>query len=297
MVQMSISACMHSRPSVKLPPHLTTTGESPITLHRRRSKDKIVVVVGATGTGKSRLAVDLATRFDGEVINSDKIQVYKGLDVIANKVTAAERRRVPHHLIDFVDPDEDFTAEDYVRHASAAADSIARRGRLPIVAGGSVPFAGALAADRIDSYEFCFLWVDVAMDVLRSVLSKRVDEMVEQGLVEEARRFYAPDGDYSRGLRRAIGVPEMDEFFRNEAAVDGGRRAELLEAAIDEIKANTHKLACRQVEKILRLPEDLGLPLVRLDATAAFEACGERAAEEWEEAVVGPSTRVLSRFL
>lgn len=297
LVQMSISACMHSRPTVKLPPpHLTSPGNGPITFERHL-KEKVVVVIGATGTGKSRLAIDLATRFGGEVINSDKIQVYKGLDVIANKVTAAERRHVPHHLLDFADPDEEFTAEDYVIHASVAAESIARRRRLPIVAGGSVSLIGALAADRIDFYEFFFLWIDVSMNVLRSVLSKRVDEMVELGLVEEARRFYAPGGDYSRGVRRAIGLPEMHEFFRNEAAVDGGKRAELLEAAIDEIKANTHKLACRQVEKILKLPEDLGLPLVRLDATAAFEAGGKRAAEEWEKVVVGPSTSVLSRFL
>lgn len=291
---MSTSACMHACQTVKLPEHLTTTNDTSIMLRR---KEKVVVVVGATGTGKSRLSIDLATRFSGEVINSDKIQVYKGLDVIANKVAAGERHGVPHHLLGFVDPDADFTADDYVRHASAAAAAIARRGRLPIVAGGSVSFVKALATNRAGACEFCFIWVDVAMRVLRSVLSRRVDKMVELGLVEEARGFYAPGGDYGRGIRRAVGVPEMDEFFRNEGAVGGGRRAELLGAAIQEIKANTHKLACRQVEKILMLPEDLGIELLRLDATAVFEAGGERAAEEWEKVVLEPSMGALSRFL
>lgn len=280
---------MHAPATVKLPERHHNEA--------LRLKEKVVVVVGATGTGKSRLSIDLADRFGGEVINSDKIQVYKGLNVIANKVAAGERRGVPHHLLGFVDPDEDFTADDYVRHASAAASAIAGRGHLPIVAGGSLSFVKALAADRGGACEFCFLWVDVAMRVLRTVLSRRVDEMVELGLVEEARRFYSPGGDYGRGIRRAVGVPEMDEFFRSEGAVDGGRRAELLRAAIHEIKVNTHKLASRQVDKILRLPEDLGVELLRLDATPVFEAAGDPAAEEWKKLVLGPSITALSRFL
>lgn len=291
---MSFSAYMQARPMVKLPESLSDNHT--ITLQRRR-KDKVVVVIGATGTGKSRLSIELATRYSGEVINSDKIQVYKGLDIIANKESDSACRGVPHHLLSFVDPDDDFTAEDYVHHASPAAESIARRGQLPIVAGGSVSLVKALVADRIDTCEFCFLWVDVSMHVLRSVLSKRVDQMVELGLVEEARRFYAPGGDYGRGIRRAIGVPEMDHFFRNEAAVSGGMRAELLEAALDEIKANTYKLACSQVEKILRLSRDLGLQLHRLDATAVLKKRGVDAVEEWQKTVVEPSTRVLSNFV
>ncbi|XP_057806175.1 adenylate isopentenyltransferase 5, chloroplastic-like [Salvia miltiorrhiza] len=287
---------MHSCPTVKLPNHLNN--ETPITLRDSR-KDKVVVVVGATGAGKSRLSIDLATRFNGEVINSDKIQVYKGLDVIANKVAADERRGVPHHLLGFVDPDDDFTADDFVRHASLAAASIASRGRLPIVAGGSLSFVKALALGRAGACEFHFLWVDVAMRVLRTVLSRRVDKMVELGLVEEARGFYAPGGDYGRGIRRAVGVPELDEFFRTEAegVADDGSREELLAAAIDEIKANTHELAYRQVEKIMRLPEDLGVELLRLDATTVFEANNEDAAEEWKKVVLEPSTKALSRFL
>lgn len=294
---MSLSACMQVRPTIKLPENLNTPTNNPMITLPRRRKDKAIIVIGATGTGKSRLSIDIATRYGGEVINSDKIQVYKGLDIISNKITDGERRHVPHHLLDVVDPDEDFTAEDYIHHASAAAESITKRGRLPIITGGSVSFVKALVADRVNTCEFSFLWMDASMHVLGPVLSKRVDVMVERGLVEEAREFYAPDGDYSRGIRRAIGVPEMDKFFRSECGVDDGSRSELLQEAIDEIKDNSCKLACYQVEKILRLSEDLGVEMLRLDATAVLEKSGVGGAVEWRKAVVEPSTRVLSCFV
>ncbi|KAL6535333.1 hypothetical protein OROMI_026707 [Orobanche minor] len=260
----------------------------------------VVVVMGATGTGKSRLAIDLAGIFSGEIINSDKIQVYKGLDVITNKVTDEERRGIPHHLMGIIDhPDEDFTAEDFVRRASLSVGDIIERGRLPIIAGGSNSFIEALVGNQVfrSKYECCFFWVDVSMPVLHSVARKRVDHMVGNGLVAEAREFSG--GDYSRGIRRAIGVSEMDEFFKTEQFVDGVTRAELLKAAIDEIKENTCKLIHRQLEKIFMMGEKLKWRGVhRLDATEAFLRRDEdAAAEAWQRSVVGPSARILSGFL
>lgn len=64
----------------------------------------IIVIIGATGCGKSKLAIELAKVFDGEVISADSMQVYKGLDIITNKVTIEEQQGVPHHLLDFVNP-------------------------------------------------------------------------------------------------------------------------------------------------------------------------------------------------
>ncbi|KAK6146129.1 hypothetical protein DH2020_019998 [Rehmannia glutinosa] len=261
--------------------------------------NKVVVVMGATGTGKSRLAVDLATRFNAEIINSDKIQVYKGLDIITNKVTDGERRGVRHHLIGIIDPSGDFTAEDFVLRASLAADEIIKRSQLPIIAGGSNSFIQALVDDAEfrSKYDCCFLWVDVSMPVLHSFVVNRVDQMVKGGLVAEAREFFEPNGDYSRGIRRAIGVPEMDEFFRKERFVDDEARAKLLKAAIDEIKENTCKLSCRQLEKILIMAEQLKWRIHRLDATQAFLRCGGDATDAWQSSVVEPSTMILSNFL
>ncbi|KAK6146128.1 hypothetical protein DH2020_019997 [Rehmannia glutinosa] len=255
--------------------------------------------MGATGAGKSRLAIDLAIHFDGQIINSDKIQVYKGLDIITNKVTN-ERRGVPHHLLGIIDPDEDFTAEDFVYHASLATDDIIKRSQLPIIAGGSNSFIQALVYDAEfrSKYECCFLWVDVSMPVLHSFVGKRVDQMVEGGLVAEAREFFEPGGDYSHGIRLAIGVPELDEFFKHERIVDGETRAKLLKEAIDEIKENTCMLCCRQFKKILKMAEQLQWRIHRLDATEAFMKCGPGdAAEAWKRSVVGPSTRIVSNFV
>ncbi|XP_047977825.1 adenylate isopentenyltransferase 5, chloroplastic-like [Salvia hispanica] len=254
--------------------------------HRRKEKEKAVVVVGATGTGKSRLSIDLATRFDAEVINSDKMQVYTGLDVVTNKVTEDERRGVPHHLLGFADPAADFGAREFVRHASAAADDITARGRMPIIAGGSNSFVKALVVDDHyfrSRYDYCFLWVDVAAHVLGPRVSGRVDRMVGSGLVEEARGFFSPAGDYSRGARRAIGVPELDGYFRSEGGGGGGGyRERLLEKGIDQIKFNTRALAGRQRQNIMRLAEHLERRMHRLD--------GERPVE-------GLSARIVAQFL
>ncbi|CAI0560012.1 unnamed protein product [Linum tenue] len=251
-------------------------------------KEKVVFVVGPTGTGKSRLAIDLATRFPAEVVNCDKMQVYKGLDVATNKVTDAERRGVPHHLLGVVhDPLVDFAAADFSRRASRVAKSIIARGHLPIIVGGSNSFVEAL-------YDFCFLWVDVALPVLYEFISDRVDRMVDSGLVEEVRAAFDPnDRDYTCGIRRAIGVPELDEYFRS-----GGRSAALLEAAVEKIKENTCRLASRQLKKIQRLNGQLNWSMHRVDATEVFLRSGTPEADEiWEELVAGPSAVIVDQFL
>jgi tRNA dimethylallyltransferase len=104
----------------------------------------IVILLGPTGVGKSRTAVTLALRFGGEIINGDSIQVYRGFDIGTDKPTAGDRRGIPHHLIDSVDPGTQFTAADFVREALGAAADIAGRGRLPFVVGGTGLYLKAL---------------------------------------------------------------------------------------------------------------------------------------------------------
>jgi tRNA dimethylallyltransferase len=97
----------------------------------------VVAVLGSTATGKSALAIALAERFGGEIVNCDSTAVYRGFDIGTDKVGVAERRRVPHHLIDVADPIEDYTAARYASDAAAAIRDIQARGRLPILAGGT----------------------------------------------------------------------------------------------------------------------------------------------------------------
>ena len=96
-----------------------------------------VAVLGSTATGKSALALAIAERFDGEIVNCDSTAVYRGFDIGTDKVPDEQRRGIAHHLIDIVDPTDEYTAAQYARDASAAIRDIHARQRLPIVTGGT----------------------------------------------------------------------------------------------------------------------------------------------------------------
>jgi len=104
----------------------------------------LIALVGPTAAGKSALALRLAEAQGGEIVSCDSLQVYRGLDVGSAKPTPAERRRVPHHLLDVVDPDEPFSAADYARRARVALVSIRERGAAPFVVGGTGLYLRAL---------------------------------------------------------------------------------------------------------------------------------------------------------
>jgi tRNA dimethylallyltransferase len=101
-------------------------------------------VAGPTGSGKTDLALLIAEQFGGEIINCDSLQVYRYFDIGTAKLPLAERRGVPHHLIDILEPDEPFTAGEYARMAREAIAQISARGRLPILAGGTGFYLRAL---------------------------------------------------------------------------------------------------------------------------------------------------------
>src|SRR5438552_1903597 len=96
-----------------------------------------LAVVGPTATGKSALALAVAERYDGEIINCDSTAVYRGFDIGTDKVAAADRRGIAHHLVDIVEPTDEYTAARYARDAAAAIREIHARNRLPILAGGT----------------------------------------------------------------------------------------------------------------------------------------------------------------
>jgi tRNA dimethylallyltransferase len=104
----------------------------------------LVAVVGPTGSGKSDLALDIAQASQGEIVNCDSLQVFRYFDLGTAKTPLAERRGIPHHLLDIVDPDELFTAGEYARLARDAIAAITARGRLPVVVGGTGFYLRAL---------------------------------------------------------------------------------------------------------------------------------------------------------
>ncbi len=103
-----------------------------------------MAVVGPTASGKTALSVELAERFGGEIINADSRQVYRRMDIGTAKPSPEERRRAPHHLLDIVAPNEDFSLGAFLASARDIIEDISRRGRLPFVVGGSGQYIWAL---------------------------------------------------------------------------------------------------------------------------------------------------------
>ena len=107
-------------------------------------KSKIIVVCGPTGVGKTRFALDLALKFGAEIIGADSVQIYRHMDIGSAKPTAEERAAVPHHLVDFIDPAQAFSAADYAATAQEVLHGLYDRGVLPLVVGGTGLYIKAL---------------------------------------------------------------------------------------------------------------------------------------------------------
>ena len=104
----------------------------------------LAAILGPTASGKSVLAVHLAQQFGGEIVSCDSVAVYRGFEIGTAKPTREQRALVPHHLLDVAEPDEPFTAGEYARRARAAIEEIARRGKLPVIVGGTGLYLRAL---------------------------------------------------------------------------------------------------------------------------------------------------------
>ena len=112
------------------------------------SAGKILVVCGPTATGKTRLGIELAREFGGEIVSADSMQIYRRMDIGTAKATAAERAAVPHHMLDVAEPEENWSVARYVAEASRCCDDIRARGKLPILVGGTGLYIDSLIAGR-----------------------------------------------------------------------------------------------------------------------------------------------------
>ncbi|CAN4119466.1 unnamed protein product [Withania somnifera] len=377
------------------------------------SKPKVVVIMGATGSGKSKLAIDLASHFPIEIINADSMQVYQGLDVLTNKVTPQEQKGVPHHLLGTISPSVEFTAKDFRDSAISIINEVWSRNRLPVIVGGTNYYIQALvspflfddsvedaetkrssdsqedeqpdlevdhmsedydcaynrlkdidpvAANRIhpnngrkinqylslyarfgvipskllqertvenwgqvdnSRYHFCFLCVDASLSTLDPFVDRRVDRMVDAGLLKEVLDIYTMDADYTKGLRQAIGVREFELFLRhylvehqkcsdeshiqmpNDQTLkqniqhsvdfpDDNEWKALLTEAIEKVKLNTSRLVRRQRRRLNRLQMLFGWNIHYVDATKSIISGAD---DIWTVEVVNPSVGIIKSFL
>ena len=116
--------------------------------------NKLLIIGGATGTGKSDIAVACAKRLDGEVISADSMQIYRALDIGTAKITCEEMQGIPHHMIDIVDPQDSFTAAEYKEKATEIIQDIVNRGKTPILCGGTGLYVNAILYNLSVSGEF-----------------------------------------------------------------------------------------------------------------------------------------------
>jgi tRNA dimethylallyltransferase len=191
----------------------------------------LIAVVGATTAGKSDLAVDLALALDGEVINADSMQLYRGMDIGTAKLTPAERRGVPHHLLDVWDVTQAASVAEYQDLADAVIAGITARGRVPVLVGGSGLYIRAALGD-LD-----FPGTDEA------IRDRLEAELAERGPAPLYERLRAADPaaaaailpSNGRRIVRALEVIELSgrPFSATMPGYDGGRPAVQLGVQVD----------------------------------------------------------------
>lgn len=164
------------------------------------SKPKILVIVGPTASGKTGLAIELAKRFNGEVISADSRQVYRGLDIGSAKVTKEEMDGVPHHLLDVADPKDVYNAADFKRDAKIAVDDILSRSKLPIICGGTFFYIDALL-EKISLPE-----VEPDLELRAELEEKGAAELLEILEKLDPDRAAAVEKQNPRRLIRAIEI-------------------------------------------------------------------------------------------
>ncbi len=254
----------------------------------------VIVITGPTATGKSDLGIFLAKKLNGEIINADSTQIYKGMNIATNKVKDTEG--VIHHLFDEKSLLEEYTVFDYQRDARKIIDDILSRGKTPILVGGTGLYINAALFDykfedklhdeydeysnddlydmllKVDPntnihlnnrvrvisalnyynangrpysekekdnvllYDTLFIGLTTDREVLYYKINQRVDKMVEEGLVKEAKDLYDL-GIRSKAVMTPIGLKELFEYFDGEVS---------LEKAIEKIKTKSRKYAKRQ---------------------------------------------------
>lgn len=253
----------------------------------------IVVVVGPTGVGKTKLSVELAKKLNAEIINADSMQVYKNLDIATAKVKEEEKEGIPHHLFDICEIEDVYTVYDYQKDARKKIEELESRGKNIVIVGGTGLYIRALLYDyqfqkeektfdfskmenkdlleeiqKIDPscsihinnrrrleryltrllqgdeiekkakplYDFTMIGLTTPRDNLYKRIDERVHTMVEEGVVEEAKKFY-DQKIYSKAIMTGIGYKELYHYFDGEIT---------LEEAIELIQKNSRHYAKRQ---------------------------------------------------
>ena len=216
---------------------LTNVLNSIKSMHLTNSpREKLIVILGATSTGKSSLALTLAENFDTEIISADSMAVYKNFNVGTAKPTQAELERVPHHMIDILDAEEKFSVGEFVRRARPIISEVNRRGKIPIVAGGTGLYIQALVEgyelgegkSLISHYkrtgELIYDAIVFGLTTDRTELYDRINRRTEKifadGLIDEVKNLLASGISPTAQAMLGIGYKEAVEYLQGGATLD-----------------------------------------------------------------------------
>ena len=219
-------------------------------------QEKIIVILGATATGKSSLAMKLAEIFATEIISADSMSVYKNFDIGTAKPAELERAKVKHHLIDILEADEKFSVAEFVRRATPIVTEINLAGKIPIIAGGTGLYIQALLEgykfgdDGVKSREKIFsetglLIYDafvIGLTMPREILYRRIDERTEKmfdaGLVDEVKKLLSQGVNPTSPPMCSIGYKEVVQYLQGNLTLD---------ETISKVKQATRNFAKRQL--------------------------------------------------
>lgn len=144
--------------------------------------NKVIVIAGPTASGKTALSLELSLRLGGEIVSADSMQIYRRMDIGTAKATPEQQAVVPHHMIDIVDPSENYSVARYVAEASACCDEILSRGKTPIITGGTGLYIDSLLSGR-DFGEYD------GSEALREELNSRYDISGGEQMLSELKEF------------------------------------------------------------------------------------------------------------
>jgi len=146
------------------------------------NKPKVIVICGPTASGRTALSIELAKKINGEIISSDSMQIYKYMDIGTAKPTTEERQGIPHHLLDFVEPNQRYSVAEFKKDAETAIEEIISRGKTPIVVGGTGLY--------VDSLIYGIEYQDIQLDEkYRQELEERAEREGLENLYEEAQKI------------------------------------------------------------------------------------------------------------
>lgn len=169
-----------------------------------KQKEKLLVLIGPTAVGKTKLSIDLAKRFNGEIISGDSMQIYKGMDIGTAKITSQEMEGIPHHLIDIKSPEEPFSVAEFQELVREKISEIASRGKLPMIVGGT----GLYIQSVIYDYQFS----DAPSDSeFRTMLEKIAEEQGNEELYERLKKVDPDSAEriHPNNVRRVIRALEV----------------------------------------------------------------------------------------